>query len=60
MMIDINARPMRIITSNWFDRPRKLTLAIATIRASTRSTVVQLSNLAIFVDSRFLNSTVAG
>jgi hypothetical protein len=60
MMIDISARTMRIITSNWVDRPRKLTLAIATIRASIKSTVVQLSNLAIFVHSYFLNSAVAG
>ena len=60
MMIDISARTMRIITSNWVDRPRKLTLAIATTRASIRSTVVQLSNLAILVHSRFLNSAVAG
>jgi hypothetical protein len=37
MMNDINARTMRITTSNWLDRPRKLTFAIATIRASVRS-----------------------
>jgi hypothetical protein len=60
MMIDISARTMRIMTSNWFDRPRKLTLAIATTRASIKSTVVQLSNLAILVHSSFLNSAVAG
>ena len=60
MMIDISARTMRIITSNWVDRPRKLTLAIATTRASIRSTVVQLSNLAILVHSCFLNSAVTG
>ena len=50
-MIEINARTMRIITSHWVDMPKKLTPAIATTRASIKSTVVQLSNFAIFVTS---------
>ena len=51
MMIDISARTMRIITSNWVDRPRKLTHSITTIRASIKSTAVQLRNFAIFAQS---------
>ena len=41
MMIDINARTMRTITNHWVDTPMKLTPAIATMRASIKSTVVQ-------------------
>jgi hypothetical protein len=47
MVIDTNARAIRAITSHWVDMPKKLTPAIVTIRASTKSAVVQLSNFAI-------------
>ena len=51
MTIDTNARTIRPITSHWVDMPKNLTPVIATIRASTKSTVVQLSNFAILVNS---------
>ena len=56
MMIDIDARTLRTITGHWIQMPKKLAHPIAAIRASVKSTVVQLSNFVFFVYSIPLSS----